>query len=705
MRANVRDKHDVIDRIQSLLNLLVSSAKEVTAEVEALTPDEGEQVKNDARHSSVLKSRIQAFIQKLDAILDSAKETHNVKWYQRLWFAEQDAEFLKDLGRQIDSAKDDFKLRGAIEIRQYVGEMAEHAREIHRELRRQGERQEQKESQDILEGLNPANASYTSAQFEEKSLLQPGTRSTILRDLAKWSADSESDKRVHVVFGQAGMGKSSIAYAFCRQVRKAILGTSFFFLRGSGECSDVHRVFPTIAFQLAESVPSIRPQIVEAARKHQAGRKQGLLHQFHALILEPLKCLIDSPSPPIIIIVIDGVDECANTPENGVSVMLGLLYQAAHELPFLRILIATRPEAPILDALKSCNHADIIIWRDLQKEPDVDNDIRLFIDSEFEKCKMAGPFVLTEQHSDAVEELTRLSDGLFIYARTIAKYLSENRYLATERYGTLLESQGRFGPGEAYRKLDILYTLILDNAFGNVRRDEKHMSYVQRIFCWLVLFVVDTLTDLEALHATALNILGIPGSVTMDVIDRLRSVLIVDGTITPSTPIRACHASFPQFLMDPSRCTDHAFLVDPPSGHALIAISLFDLLARDDVDSLRDADDDMPPMWSYARSYWSYHLVAARYTPELGRSLWRFVETHLEDWLRSVGPWVNGPQYYVSLTNACARVLGWYKEHGPDDGLVEMLDEILDRLVKKMAAEANQSPAEFDWREFKRIEA
>ncbi|EMD36685.1 hypothetical protein CERSUDRAFT_24816, partial [Gelatoporia subvermispora B] len=150
-----------------------------------------------------------------------------------------------------------------------------------------------------------------------------GTRQAILHDLVEWAKDAKSEKRVYALYGQAGMGKSSIAHVFCRQLPEGHLGASFFFLRSSTECSDAHRVFPTIAYQLAESVPALRSQIANAARKHKAGHDQALEHQIRALILDILRNLGESAiTTPTLVFVVNGVDECANTSGSIVASML-----------------------------------------------------------------------------------------------------------------------------------------------------------------------------------------------------------------------------------------------------------------------------------------------------------------------------------------------------------------------------------------------
>ncbi|EMD36677.1 hypothetical protein CERSUDRAFT_114630 [Gelatoporia subvermispora B] len=102
----------------------------------------------------------------------------------------------------------------------------------------------------------------------------------------------------------------------------------------------------------------------------------------------------------------------------------------------------------------------------------------------------------------------------------------------------------------------------------------------------------------------------------------------------------------------------------------------------------------MPPMWNFARTWWAGHLLDARYMPELGRALRGFVETRLDDWLRDRGASVQPIFSYVNKVDVCAKARRWYK-NGSDDGLVAALDEIIDRRVKELVAEAVQSPEMF----------
>ncbi|EMD30768.1 hypothetical protein CERSUDRAFT_24601, partial [Gelatoporia subvermispora B] len=230
--------------------------------------------------------------------------------------------------------------------------------------------------------LKPANASYKSTLTEAKSHLQSGTRSQILRDLAEWVDGDEPSHCVYVLHGPAGMGKSSIAHALCSQLADTSLGASFFFIRGS--ISDASCLFPSLAYQLAYSVHDLFAPIAEAARSHlQNGQSQMLEHQLIDLLKFPLEQLAQKLGKPLLLVV-DGIDECLNDPEGVVPRMLQLLCRLTLEIPILRVLIATRPEAYIMSALQHSEHSDIIRLRDLSKEPHVDDDIRLFIGTEFQ---------------------------------------------------------------------------------------------------------------------------------------------------------------------------------------------------------------------------------------------------------------------------------------------------------------------------------
>ncbi|OCH85419.1 hypothetical protein OBBRIDRAFT_891195 [Obba rivulosa] len=692
MRANKQEAKDAATSIKALRDVLQSSANTLRSQTRRMKPSERHAARRTLESEDVLKERIEALSNQLVGIQDLAEALPKTSRWSRLVYTEQDTDLLKQIRTRVVEATENFKLQGGIAMEDLLREVCYRLQQTeHDRLLR--------DYNNDLKELKPADASYRSYLTDEKSRLQAGTRETILKDLAEWAVAKDPTHRVLVLHGLAGMGKSSIVHALVKRLDESRRGASFFFNRGVPDCKDPYKVFPTIAHQLAYSQQALVELIVEASRGHLSrSRSQALEHQLEDLIINPLSQLPLSTLP--LLLAVDGADECLNEPGNPVPRLLQLLCRAANKIRFLRILIATRPETYIMGALRSSDHLDIITFRDLQKEPDVDKDIRLFIDTEFRKCAATGGFTLTAQRVDATEKLTQLANGVFVYASTVVRFLVDDRNLAVEIYDKLVESQDSKAPSQLYGRLDMLYTAILKAAFDKFRADAGRMVHIHQVLSWCAL------GKGRVFSPDVLELVGIPTNHTIDIIARLRSVLIVDGEVTPTTELRPYHASFPQFLADSARCQDPAFLVEPQSGHALIASSLLDLLARDDPDMFRDADGNMLWVWVYARTCWDDHLCDGRYTEQLGRSLRRFAETHLEQWITGVEPWARPFARETGAVVSVCRVREWYKENnGPDEGLVMLLTSIINKRIRGLVAQASQSSSSFDEDELDQIKS
>ncbi|EMD36695.1 hypothetical protein CERSUDRAFT_24695, partial [Gelatoporia subvermispora B] len=170
------------------------------------------------------------------------------------------------------------------------------------------------------------------------------TRERILREVMIWAKDMAQTRRVQVIYGPAGAGKSSIARAICEALAEdGHIGASFFFRRGDPQCSDPYLVIPTIAYQLAHSTPDLTPRILSAVKEYtQHGQAQGIAHQGRVLFNDILQGASVRRTP--LVLVFDGVDECSRASEAAVQSLLQLLCQAGDNIPYLRIFIATRPE-------------------------------------------------------------------------------------------------------------------------------------------------------------------------------------------------------------------------------------------------------------------------------------------------------------------------------------------------------------------------
>ncbi|KAM6493378.1 hypothetical protein JOM56_011512 [Amanita muscaria] len=82
--------------------------------------------------------------------------------------------------------------------------------------------------------LPRAQASLKDYETRKKSgPCFPGTREALLREMMDWATEpGESESRMYVLSGLAGIGKSTVIYTLATQAdERGLLGASFFFSR------------------------------------------------------------------------------------------------------------------------------------------------------------------------------------------------------------------------------------------------------------------------------------------------------------------------------------------------------------------------------------------------------------------------------------------------------------------------------------------
>jgi len=286
-------------------------------------------------------------------------------------------------------------------------------------------------------------------------------------------------------------------------------------------------------------MPQIRQGICKAVeddlqilhKRHSAQSKQLLI-----LPLLSHSSFSSSPSPPSLVIV-DGLDECDGDQSKLLLHILELV--ATHSLP-LRFLVFSRPEPQICHffntvAMKAST--GISIYGDHQAR----EDVRLFLRTEFNTIHNSERHAAIMKHipkpwpsDEVVQLLTDRSDGYFIYASTVLKYVDEEYSSCIDRLREILELSK---PGlSAFAELDKLYIQVLS-------------SYPDTDLLLRVLGCLLTIESVEYLQA----ILGLhPGQVE-HILRGLHSVLDVQVSVDHTLQVIPFHASFPQFLFDKTR--------------------------------------------------------------------------------------------------------------------------------------------------------
>ena len=389
-----------------------------------------------------------------------------------------------------------------------------------------------------------------------------GTRETVLSEIESWAKDFDKSP-VFWLNGLAGTGKSTIAQTIAeRMFADGLLGASFFCSHDSEDRSDLHLIFPTLAFQLAHKYPDFREHLVLLLQSNPDIVDESLCNQMERLIVEPLQSTDLST-----VIVIDALDECKD--EEPSSAILSVLGRFVEQIPRVKFFITGRPEPRIrsgfrLPLLKTLTN--IFILHDVLPTS-IDNDIKLFL--RYELSKLMHRHQLDGWPSNEhIDLLCQRAAGLFVYAVATVKFLDSKTHLPEQRLEVIInlpectipEGKARLDPKVT---LDSLYTSILQMAFSE--EDPEVDSKVQSIIGTVVL-VVNPLPPSGIAELISLTVREVKLILTL-----VHSLLAFDED--SSQPVKPFHKSFPDFITNPSRCTNTRFYISPKHLHLELAIN------------------------------------------------------------------------------------------------------------------------------------
>jgi len=360
--------------------------------------------------------------------------------------------------------------------------------------------------------------------------------------------------------GPAGAGKSAIAQTVAETcAERGQLAASFFFSRSSPDRSTLKHLFPTIAGQISMSSPRKRQMLQDILRGDRSilHRVSGSINLLVSLFCDQASALPDgqtTTSSPFLVII-DGLDECWGN--NDQSKILSDIHDLVdkHHLP-LRFLITSRPEPHIQETFDEPVMSSVTQVLSIYGDFLARRDVLAYLRDEFSRIqdskrhKDIMQFIPKPWPSNRVVELiAEKSGGYFIYAATVIKYVDEEYFSCLDRLDHVLStSAAHHDPAEMpFAEIDRLYSNVLS------RCPKSQLPLLKR--------VLDFLPD----NADAPNIevfLGLrPGQINL-ILRGLRSIIDVDGT----GGLRSFHASFLDFLFDPTRAKDYH--IDIEQSHA-----------------------------------------------------------------------------------------------------------------------------------------
>ncbi|KAL0564195.1 hypothetical protein V5O48_017860, partial [Marasmius crinis-equi] len=350
----------------------------------------------------------------------------------------------------------------------------------------------------VLEKLTPhvaTNALHNAKGRANRDACLEGTRGGFIEELGQWIEDPEGNGQILWVKAGAGVGKTAIAQTLCEKYSptkhsEGLLAAAHFFSRNDGTRNSMTRFVPTIAYQLARS-PALRPHLADAVdtaiRSDPGIMGADWGAQFERLICEPCN-QVDSELWQTLprLVIIDGLDECMDIDEpqttnqrrnawerDGQKRLLSIIQNSLttpSPLP-LRFLIFSRPEHIISNFFYTTSIPDLVELDMRELRSEADSDIYLYLCHEFSRLvkeRSDAGLDVSWPGEEAIQDLTRMSDGHFVYVVTAVKYLMDDNPSSTpqERLDIILRPKTSKYPD--LHPLDQLYLQILQ-PFADVR--------------------------------------------------------------------------------------------------------------------------------------------------------------------------------------------------------------------------------------------
>ncbi|KAL0571995.1 hypothetical protein V5O48_009961 [Marasmius crinis-equi] len=403
-----------------------------------------------------------------------------------------------------------------------------------------------------------------------------GTRQHTLSKILDWIVRGKQS--LLWLSGVAGSGKSSIMATLHDYLDEmgysSHLAAYIRFRRSLFESPS--KFVQALIYQLASFDTRLGVEIAKAM-------KGKILHsplsrQLQSLLIQPLKKHKPTTGEETqIVILIDGLDECMQEAggSSAFHELLALLSHLAssdtfHSFPFLRFIVASRPEEPIHTAFtKSLTPDDelddvpnVLHFRLDTSSSETTADILKYLSFKFgEIFRKNNKFRELCKRENAVPRLADSSHGLFIWAYVVSRFLGD--FPSEERLQSALDMTiPKDAPGGVV--LGNLYTTVL-NGVAAEHGDEDVKSHNRSL-----LGLVIAVGRVKALHEflpglTKITLHGLLQLLT-DKVDEVLSLLprlgaVIEGAHSPDEELFLLHKSLEDYLTDRSRAGE-AWYID-----------------------------------------------------------------------------------------------------------------------------------------------
>ena len=383
----------------------------------------------------------------------------------------------------------------------------------------------------LLNELKPIG----SARYDSLRACLSGTRTDVIKRIVDWSQKRDTLEGLLWVYGQAGLGKSSIATSVCQELDgKKLLAAEFFCKRDSSERRDSQQVLTTIVYGLSSRHSGYAKRVADAIQEDPRLCNSPIQMQFDNLVKTPLEILSKATLATNLVVVVDALDECGTYESR--RQLLAYLHRMSQLAPWLKIIVTSRSDPDIQSFFNEQTTSGVC--RENVYEYNASKDIQSFI-----QHRMNNNHKSEHLPPDALNVLTERADGLFIWAKTACDLILGSLD-PKSRFDLVI---GKTGLNHSSSPLDALYTTAIETSLGTGGAEDAQC--IQQ--CIGAIIVCSTQKPLSV--ASLSDLLGdqVDRNVLQYVVDSLGSVLYTD--LTQGGVVRVYHHSFTDFMTTSAR--------------------------------------------------------------------------------------------------------------------------------------------------------
>jgi hypothetical protein len=499
-----------------------------------------------------------------------------------------------------------------------------------------------------------------------------------------WAAEASSSSSSMSVFwlaGLAGTGKSTIMKTLCQRINNdnRFLLTSFFASRNSAERRDPYTILHTFAYELATTSDLICPHVLSSLRAPQDIMQERMHEQVEQLLAEPIqKSQLHGRT---IVFVIDALDECYKNAGIEGGRLVELLAQSLQHLP-VKLIVASRQEDTLANMFRSLGPVSLRLHE--IGLAIVEADVRRVFDEGFADIRRKRAFSLETSQwpsQSQLDELVHLTGPFFIYAATVLKFVGAPRFSPEQQLCQVLERGSVISPdsSQPFLQIDKLYLNVLQTATVDDESAPSRANATLRRRVGALLRTVVlverpvSIRTLALLMGVASNVQEVDNDVRV-----LGSVLLISPASRSerfSETVSTFHPSFRDFLVDPQRCSDKDFIVNPAAHQHELLYQCLQVLNQNlcyDICGIRDlglANTDIYDLMErlassvseplqYACQFWPVHMVASGPLAQpVSAVLLEFCTKHLFHWFEVLSLCDN----LSSAAKHLHRITAWFQ--------------------------------------------